>query len=81
MTHAEAASNRDGRWMHDNYGPVVWGGSGERWDLLQLERDGPLDGGDQLRRRIRAVLRGESRLIASVRPLAFRRDHHPGAGR
>ena len=23
MTHAEAASNRDGRWMHDNYGPVT----------------------------------------------------------
>ena len=23
MTHAEAASNRDGRWMHDNYGPVI----------------------------------------------------------
>ena len=28
MTHAEAASNRDGRVMHDNYGPVIWGGSG-----------------------------------------------------
>ena len=27
MTHAEAASNRDGRWMHENYGPVIWGGS------------------------------------------------------
>ena len=25
MTHAEAASNRDGRWRHDNYGPVIWG--------------------------------------------------------
>ena len=35
MTHAEEASNRDGRWMHDNYGPVIWGGTGERWDLLQ----------------------------------------------
>ena len=23
VTHAEAASNRDGRWMHDNYGPVI----------------------------------------------------------
>ena len=52
MTHAEAASNRDGRVMHDNYGPVIWGGTGERWDLLQLERDGPTNGGDQLRDRI-----------------------------
>ena len=47
MTHAEAASNRDGRVMHDNYGPVVWGGKGERWDLLQLAKNGPLDGGKQ----------------------------------
>ena len=71
MTHAEAASNRDGRWMHDNYGPVVWGGTGERWDLLQLERDGPLDGGDQLRCRIQAVLNGTAdQFIAE--PLAFR---------
>ena len=23
MTHAEAASNRDGRVMHDNYGPMI----------------------------------------------------------
>ena len=59
MTHAEAASNRDGRWMHDNYGPVIWGGTGERWDLLQLEKGGPNDGGDQLRERIRALLRGD----------------------
>ena len=48
MTHAEAAANRDGRTLHDNYGPVSWGGTGERWDLLQLYRDGPLDGGDRL---------------------------------
>ena len=45
MTHAEAASNRDGRWMHDNYGPVIWGGTGERWDLLQLDKNGSTDGG------------------------------------
>lgn len=30
MTHAEAASNHDGRWMHNNDGPVILGGSGER---------------------------------------------------
>ena len=29
MTHAEAASNRDGRVMHDNYGPVIWEGTGD----------------------------------------------------
>ena len=59
MTHAEAASNRDGRVMHDNYGPMIWGGTGERWDLLQLEKSGPSDGGDQLRERIRALLRAD----------------------
>ena len=53
MTHAEAASNRDGRLMHDNYGPVIWGGAGEHWDLLQLEKNGPCDSGEQLRQRIR----------------------------
>lgn len=37
----EAISNRDGREMHDNYGPVIWGGTGERWDFLQLEKGGP----------------------------------------
>ena len=59
MTHAEAASNRDGRVMHDNYGPMIWGGTGERWDLLQLEKNGPSDGGEQLRQRIRVLLRGD----------------------
>ena len=56
MTHAEAAANRDGRTPHDNYGPVSWGGTGERWDLLQLHRGGPLDGGDRLREQIRRHL-------------------------
>ena len=41
MTHAQATSNRDGRVMHDNYGPMIWGGTGDRWDLLQLEKNGP----------------------------------------
>jgi hypothetical protein len=56
MTHAEAAANRDGRMLHDNYGPVIWGGSGERWDLLQLHRDGAMDGGERLRDQIREQL-------------------------
>ncbi|QIN97222.1 hypothetical protein [Synechococcus phage S-H25] len=50
MTHAEAGSNKDGRRMHDNYGPVMWGGNGERWDWLHLkENDRPGTGGDKLR--------------------------------
>jgi len=74
MTHAEAASNRDGRVMHDNYGPVIWGGSGERWDLLQLEPGGPPTGGDQLRERVRQILRSDaSSLPAAPAPLQFRR--------
>ncbi|MGB5136342.1 MAG: N-acetylmuramoyl-L-alanine amidase [Prochlorococcaceae cyanobacterium] len=56
MTHAEAASNRDGRWLHDNYGPVIWGGTGERWDFLQLSKSSPPTGGDELRARIRVFL-------------------------
>jgi hypothetical protein len=56
MTHAEAAANRDGRVMHDNYGPVAWGGTGERWDLMQLEKGGPPTGGEQLRERVRQIL-------------------------
>ena len=71
MTHAEAASNRDGRVMHDNYGPMIWGGSGERWDLLQLEKNGPSDGGEQLRQRIRALLRGDPSPTPAA-PLVFK---------
>ena len=71
MTHAEAASNRDGRWMHDNYGPVIWGGTGERWDLLQLAKNGATDGGEQLRLRIQTLLRA-SDAPAAQEPLVFR---------
>ena len=50
MTHAEAASNKDGRGSHDNYGPVAWGGTGERWDLFRLRKnDGAGTGGQKLR--------------------------------
>lgn len=59
MTHAEAASNRDWRSMHDNDGPLIWGRSGERWDLLQLKRNGSSDGGEQLRNGIEALMLGE----------------------
>lgn len=76
LTHAEAAANRDGRQPHDNYGPVIWGGTGERWDLLQLEKDGPPTGGEQLRQRVRQILRNEPRPDAEASPpspLQFRR--------
>ena len=82
MTHAEAASNRDGQRMHDNYGPVIWGGTGERWDFLQLSRNGPPTGGEQLRQRIRADLEAQPGLEAGLEAgsqaappqrLAFRR--------
>jgi hypothetical protein len=72
MTHAEAASNKDGRMMHDNYGPVVWGGTGERWDLLQLAKNGPIDGGEQLRARIRALMDGHSVSDAVSHRLGFK---------
>ncbi len=77
MTHAEAASNRDGRTMHDNYGPVAWGGTGERWDLLQLNRKGHNDGGEQLRNGIQALMRGEASAgfttkVERSEPLLFR---------
>ncbi|QVL52360.1 MAG: N-acetylmuramoyl-L-alanine amidase [Cyanobium sp. M30B3] len=71
MTHAEAAANRDGRVMHDNYGPVAWGGTGERWDLMQLKKGGPADGGEQLRERVRQILREADR--PGPQPLQFRR--------
>lgn len=90
MTHAEAAANRDGRQPHDNYGPVLWGGTGERWDLLQLEKDGPPTGGEQLRERVRQILRGAqgptapeplrflraSTIAARGEPLATQIDEH-----
>ena len=63
--------------MHDNYGPVIWGGSGERWDLLQLKRNGATDGGEQLRAGIQALMRGKSSAGFTTRadklePLLFR---------
>jgi hypothetical protein len=35
--------------MHENYGPVAWGGDGQRWDLMCLTKGGTDDGGDVLR--------------------------------
>lgn len=61
MTHAEAASNKDGVRMHDNYGPRGWGGTGERWDLWQLKKGEPNgSGGDKLRAMARGFMGGDS---------------------
>jgi len=57
--------------MHDNYGPVIWGGTGERWDLLQLDKNGSTDGGEQLRHRIQALFRASDARLEQE-PLAFR---------
>ena len=81
-----AASNRDGRVMHDNDGTVVWGGTRERWDLLQLVKNGPLNGGEQLRRRVRDLMKGASSEPVFAAPadqqsrLAFN-DHHDSGPR
>ena len=29
--HYHSIISGDGRVMHDNYGPVIWGGSGDLW--------------------------------------------------
>jgi hypothetical protein len=59
MTHAEAGSNKDGRKPHDNYGPVSWGGSGERWDLFKLYQGDPDgSGGDKIRSLIKQKMGG-----------------------
>ena len=68
MNHAEAASNKDGRSPHDNYGPTWWGGTGERSDLHKLsknEADG--SGGDKLRAMVNKYLaKGEKYNIPSA---------------
>ena len=59
MTHAEAGSNKDGKNVTDNYGPKIWGGTGERWDLLQLKKsDAEGSGGNILRGMISSKLGG-----------------------
>lgn len=57
MTHGEAGSNLDGRNMHENYGPSVWGGTGERWDLDKLRKGQSIgQGGPEMRERIKAKM-------------------------
>jgi hypothetical protein len=57
MTHGEAGSNLDGRNATDNYGPSIWGGTGERWDLDKLRKGQKIgEGGPEMRSRIAAKL-------------------------
>ena len=57
MTHGEAGSNLDGRNMHDNYGPTLYGGTGERWDLEKLRKGQSIgQGGPEMRSRIASYM-------------------------
>ena len=58
MTHAEAASGKDGQLpANDNYGPTAWGGDGARWDLWHLTKDGEKgSGGHIIRNQVRKML-------------------------
>ena len=57
MTHAEAASNKDGRKPTYNYGPVWWGGTGERSDFHKLKKSDPDgSGGDKFRQMIKKYM-------------------------
>ena len=58
MTHAEAASGKDGLLpRNDNYGPTSWGGDGARWDLWHLTKDGEKgSGGHIIRNKVRGYL-------------------------
>jgi hypothetical protein len=57
MTHGEAGSNKDGKIMHENYGPSIWGGTGERWDLDKLRKGQAIgQGGPEMRERIKGFM-------------------------
>ena len=62
MTHAEAASGKDGQLPgNDNYGPQPWGGDGARWDLWMLYQNDPKgSGGGKIRNMIRAKMGGKT---------------------
>jgi len=62
MTHAEAASGKDGLLPRgDNYGPTMWGGDGTRWDLLRLKKGGKNgEGGNIIRAMARGFMGGDS---------------------
>lgn len=70
LTHAEAASNQDGWIAHENYGPVAWGGTGERWDFMQLTANGADNAGDVLRRKILGYFQGSTATNAAPSDIA-----------
>jgi hypothetical protein len=65
MTHAEAASGKDGQLpRNDNYGPTAWGGDGARWDLWHLTKDGAKgSGGNIIRAKAKGFMGGDSTVI------------------
>ncbi len=67
MTHAEAASGKDGLLpRNDNYGPTAWGGDGARWDLWHLTKDGEKgSGGNIIRAKARGFMGGDSTVAES----------------
>ena len=67
MTHAEAASGKDGQLpRNDNYGPTAWGGDGARWDLWHLTKNGEKgSGGNIIRAKARGFMGGDSTVAES----------------
>lgn len=84
MTHAEAASGKDGLLPdNDNYGPTMWGGDGDRWDLLRLTKHGKDgEGGNILRAKARGYMGGDStvrEIDASAGPVSASPDSPGGS--
>lgn len=67
MTHAEAASGKDGLLpKNDNYGPTAWGGDGNKWDLWHLTKNGEKgSGGNIIRAKARGFMGGDSTVAES----------------
>ena len=83
MTHAEAASGKDGLLPNnDNYGPTMWGGDGDRWDLLRLKKNGKDgEGGNIIRAMARGFMGGDSsvrEIDASAGPVSASPDSSSG---
>ena len=72
MTHAEAASGKDGLLpKNDNYGPTAWGGDGARWDLWHLTKGGEKgSGGNIIRAKARGFMGGDSTVAESTGSVA-----------
>jgi len=75
MTHGEAGSNKDGRVMHDNYGPTVWGGTAERWDLDQLNPSQQIGEGGEILRGMIAKKLSSGEFMGNQKEEEARRSH------